>query len=469
VTCDQVDQIRNAARAYESLDVVYNLPPGPNSNSFAEWVLDRAGIPTAGIATPAGALGWGYYINNPGQRSRPAAVTRRVDQMQCQAPVRAARTWRQMITLIRDAETRLIGCGINSVEERLHILRGIYYGTTWSRDYSAERSPVRNFFFQQYTDTSEPSDARSCLPCELFLALSRSQDVQGVDFGHILIALDARRSQTAREQPRMLEGVTGLEASTWGGDLGGAAARVALDRVTNPRKPAVDYFHLSNDYGATSNLEGDVAGYVIAAAAATPGTASAFTLAPGRTIADALEEYFFPPRGTTGGSNSRCRVFLQALGGTFSPSGSLTNQTTLIPSVANRIHNFGCVYMANYLRQRGRLDPVRMETASRHIVGASREVAEIFIDALVYCTSHPGSPIAARGRGPTPSPIGSPSCSVARAGARVIGPAQELLERGRQGAGELLEEGGELLERAGSEAERIRREAERRLRQYIPF
>lgn len=468
VTCPQANAVARAARDYENLDVVYRAPPGPNSNSFGEWVLDRAGVSTSVITPHPGAFGWDYYITHPTERAHPPAVVRRADEMRCTRPIRPARTFRALIALVRDVETRLIACGVTKVEDRVHVLRGIYYGTIWSGDYSVERSPVRNLFFQQYTDSTEPSDPRSCLPCEIFLALLRSQDVseggRQVDVGHLMIALDARRSTAARRHVRLIEGVTGLEAATWAGDLGGAAARVALDRVSRPTTRAMNYFRLSKDYGAPSNLEGDIAGFAVAAGSITTGDAPALSMGAGTTIADALQAYFISSVATPGGWGSRCGLFLRALGAALT-GATITNRAALVSSVAQRIHNFACAYLANFLRQRGWLTSTLLRDATTHLEGASREVAQIFIDSLDACLHHPSAGLVASGSGPAPSPRGSPSCTLIRVGSGIVGGAQPLLEEGERRGGELLERGGRELEEAGRAIEERRRDAERRLRE----
>src|SRR5262249_725906 len=155
--------------------------------------------------------------------------------------------------------------GHTEVEERLHILSSIYYGTERSLDYKVEKSQTRNIAFQGYLARgyTESDDPRSCLGCGLFLSLQRNQDVGGIDMGRMIIGMNARMRFLSREVDYPGHGATGLEITTWVGDLGGAAARLALDRVTNPRASAARYFR-GTGYGAPSNLEGDVAAYVIA-------------------------------------------------------------------------------------------------------------------------------------------------------------------------------------------------------------
>jgi hypothetical protein len=78
--------------------------------------------------------------------------------------------------------------------------------------------------------------------CGLFLSLQQSQDVEGVDMGHILIGLDARMSWSSRVPNIPAHGATGVGITTWVGDLGGATARLAVDRTKNPSSARINIF-----------------------------------------------------------------------------------------------------------------------------------------------------------------------------------------------------------------------------------
>jgi hypothetical protein len=121
--------------------------------------------------------------------------------------------------------------------------------------------------------------------------------------------------------------------------------------------------------------------------------------------------------------------------------GALTNRSTVIASMESQIRDFACWYLVNRLRQTSRLSLTTLEAASTHINGAARETAEVLVDALDYCLSHPGSGIQARGSGPAPNPAGtaSGSCLLAVQGMR----AAEAAERGARE----LERGAEDLYR----------------------
>ena len=423
VTQTQADAVIAAARSYESMDVVYEAPGfGPNSNSFGEWALHEAGISTASITVPSGALGWDWYPDHSAQRNAPPRVARtfRGTTAVCAQPHAKAASFRALVDLIGSAETQMIACGISDAGARLNVLRGIFYGTPWSRDFgSSQQSHIRNQMFNVYSGTTQPRNPIECMDCGTFLSIGESQDVtdratgRHVDVGHLLIGMDARRSWTARTVAQPVGQVTGLEAATWAGDLGGGAARLAMRRLSVSTAPATDFFR-GSDYGGSINLEGDVAGYAAGVGSLTRGTAPPLGIPAGGTIADALDAYFFASStGTPAGWDSRCRTFLTAVGGAFSTAGALTNRADVLAYLTEQIHDFGCWYMVNYQRQNSSMNAATLEAASRHIAGASAEIAEVFLAALERCSATPSLRLTA-GTAPTVSAAGSPTCGLAR-------------------------------------------------------
>jgi hypothetical protein len=77
--------------------------------------------------------------------------------------------------------------------------------------------------------------------------------------------------------------------------------------------------------------------------------------------------------------------------------------------LAGQIADFACWYLANRLLQTGRLTVTLLRDASKHIDGASKEVSETFVDALVECKKHPANKLTAPTRAITPSSPGSVS------------------------------------------------------------
>lgn len=426
----------------------------PGSLGVADAAAEREATEASSVALNAGAtVHQGRAerrLQSPGLRLALQA-REQARESECPTRFRAARSFRDLVTLLRAAEARLDACGHPSIEEHIHILRGIYYGTTWSADYAVEASPVRNLGFQVYTGSSTPADPRACLDCGLFDALRNSQDISDagrrLDVGHTLIGLDARRTAIARGVRIPSQGATGLAISTWVGDLGGGAGMLALSRATNPRRGAVDFFR-GTDFGGSINLEGDVAGYVVASGPGGP-AGDAPTFAPGTNVADALEAYLATGSRTTGW-NVRARAFLEAMGGIVDASNHLTNRAAVIAGLSGQIEGFACWYLVNRLRQQGTLTSARLRAAAAHIHGASGEMAEVFTDALEYAASHPGSAIAARGSGPAPSAPTTASglCQTTLEALEAAGRAGRALEGARERLNRLGEEGEDLYRRA---------------------
>jgi hypothetical protein len=407
-TCAQASAVEAAAREYESRDAIYDpsTVTGPNSNSFVEWVLNRAGISTSTVSVPRGAPGWSYYIGHPAQRVDPPHIMR-TDPGRTRAPAprsfsggscgttyRQARSASDYVALVREATRRLSAAGITSLSDQIKILRGLYYGTPWSRDFGAEHSMSRVAGFQIFTlsGTEYPRDPVSILDCGLYNALQRSQDVTThgvtVDVGHLLIGLDARSATVAGHPvpnaPMVGFGGSGLDVVTWLGDLGGGAASLARDRARSSARRSVSSKFSGVDYGGPSNLEGDIAAYIVGSGGAT--TVVAPVVPPGSGLADILDAYLSP--SVSGGSadwGARARTFLTMFGGTFSGSGTLTNEPAMIDDFADQIESFACAYASQ--RYVGSMTETQLLATCDHIRSSSREVAETFVHALVDAMS----------------------------------------------------------------------------------
>jgi hypothetical protein len=285
------------------------------------------------------------------------------------------------VDLIEKAETDMVSKGIATLDDRLYMLSGIYYATTWSVEYASIHDDDRRHQFERcmrhtYSPTDDP---RSIFRAHLYTSLFRSQDLRDhepVDIGHTLIGLAARLNADARTQimdVAMLMGSpvslgvmstksTGLEIVTWVGDLGGATGRLALDRADAAAKakpgtapmsvPASKYFR-GVDYGGPSNLYGDVYAYAIAPSAS--GTldrpAIGAPLLHPADIADAFRMFFVVgAKGAKPGLKSdACKTFLIALGGTYA-AGTLTNQAAIETMMADKFEAFGNLYIYSYLK-----------------------------------------------------------------------------------------------------------------------
>jgi hypothetical protein len=386
VNCAAVSRVETAAQDYEVKDVEYNPASGPNSNSFPDWVLDQAGIGSALGTPPAGARQWDFYRTHPGSRSSPPTTGRPHPATRSTAAHRygATTTLSGYVALVRAAERELNGCGVSTTEQKLIVLSGLYYGPTWSRDFSKEHSQLRNEGFAEYT-AHRPSlaeDPRACLRDGLYEALQGSQDItvpggRQVDVGHLMIGLNSRTRTTSFATTFLAAGgATGLAAVTWVGDLGGATARLAIDRTTNPRATEAPYF-TGNDYGAPSNLEGDVAASVLDGTSG--GGVTPFSVSAGSSIADEIDRYF---RSTGSSRGDHYRRFLELAGAVFSGT-TLTNRATVEASFAARFENFAPLYVVS------RYAPGQAWSARSQYAPAAAAVAKRFVDWLLARLRHP--------------------------------------------------------------------------------
>lgn len=240
-------------------------------------------------------------------------------------------TKRDYVALVKRAEASLIKAAISDIEKRVHMLAGIYYGSSWSKDFKVESSTARNKLFELFLDKSfnTSDDPRPALGNELFAQLQRGQDAGGVDMGHLLIGLDARMRQASREGTVFGFGASGLELVTWAGDLGAGSARLAFDKAGGAKGNVERYFR-GTDYGADSNLEGDIAAYVVGSLGKKSLDVPVF---PGGTVAGALDEYFLSAKNKEW-SNRKLR-FQEIISGTASASAA---------SFAPKIESFSRAY-----------------------------------------------------------------------------------------------------------------------------
>jgi hypothetical protein len=358
----------------------------------------------------------------------------------CKTSYTKAASFQDLINLVHAAETALAAAGITTPKDQIHAIRGIYYGTLWSLDFSVEKSPTRNECFQRFTRPSEdpaksaPPDIRTALDCGLFDALKDSQDMvdpsgRQVDFGHLIIGLDARAdpafASNIKYPVKALVtsididlGGTGTELVTWLGDLGGGAASLASKRVAVPATSASTVF-TGSDYGGSINLEGDVAGSVVAtggpSAVTQPNIAAA-----GKRLSDVLQDYL-SPAAPSAGWKDRATTFLTMNGGTFDAAGALTNRAALVVKFAPKIQDFACNYLASRVKDKHITLAVAKASAD-HVIPASKEVATAFVDALD--DSHKSGGKIEATRFPSPMPAQPGACTVQinlAAAASVIG------------------------------------------------
>ena len=254
-----------------------------------------------------------------------------------------ANNFNELGMLLREAEF-LLYTNNQPVSERIKTFRGIYYGTKWSYEYKKLGSGIRNVLFDNYLtgNLMGAADPKPMIGDELYLALFNTPEVKDknyiIDIGHLLIGLDARNSIASINLPTPFGG-TGLEFATWLGDLGGGCGKLAKRRVKAPNTPAIKMFR-GSDFGASPNIEGDIAGYLIARDVNSESVTSV-QLADEAFVADAIIRYL-PLKGQYSEEwKNRFIVFVKMLGGKVNSNKEITNLAELSASLSDKILSCG--------------------------------------------------------------------------------------------------------------------------------
>jgi hypothetical protein len=325
------------------------------------------------------------------------------------------RGYKAFIELIKEAEQIFVENAIEATTEHIHILRGLFYGTTWSVDYEDRKSEKRNAAFNIYTYSTEPIDPRPLLGIALFNELRQCAEVHDTstdrfDFGHCIIGLDSRNSFMSRNSAWPGHGGgTGFEVCTWLGDLGGGASMLAMKRAAgDPTHRAIKMFPRSgHSYGSWVNIEGDVAAYLVASAVGGAEGAKTLDLDPDKRLSTVLEEYLLNSNEKNF-KEERAKQMLLALGCEFDENGIITNEKDVRLIVASKIFEFADLYMVQWFYGENKLDIDRALNASKHFLPAAVEVTTIFFQMLKTCMQTPRLPLTPVGIDPDPKPPSKP-------------------------------------------------------------
>jgi hypothetical protein len=229
--------------------------------------------------------------------------------------------------------------------------------------------------------------------------------------------------------------------------MGGGATNLAWKRSASSRAASRNVRTLfrinDSDYGAPINIEGDIAGYCIGAT----NIIAAPNFSPNKKIADLFREFLPVSRSSRSAYAQRCRNFISMLGGSFrgAASNHLINKSALVSILANKIKKFTEVYMLQrYILTQG-IPRDRVKRACTQIPGCAREVATVFVNALVNGVATPRRFV--RGVGPWPTPPAASCSSLALQAASREQEATQAVE--------------DMLEETRREATRFLRELER--------
>jgi len=248
------------------------------------------------------------------------------------------------IALLRCAE-KAMGLG---PREMLTVFRQIYYGKSWSVVPTSKWDNV-------ITCSPAVGDPQPKLGANLFGALQASQEVAGVDAGHVFAGLEAMTCPTP--DVSFFAGIAVVTMSnedfaTWGGDLGAAAAahvacpQLGASAATEDdcgRKAGTLPFSFYYDVSAPpQDLEGDIDPFIMRAnQLGIPCSGSSQkTFTPAKAMSDVFADTYLDPTSSLGKSHSnRYQCMLEILGATLSGK-TVTNRAAIVPPIAARVFSF---------------------------------------------------------------------------------------------------------------------------------
>jgi hypothetical protein len=267
-----------------------------------------------------------------------------------------ASTLSQYVDLMKCAETRLS----SSPRDMLTTFRQLYYG---SQAWSVSSNPV----WDDVVKCPRPvGDPRPALGIPLLDSLQGSQEVSGVDVGHVFVGLESMMCPTPKVTPAQT--VLGMHANinlpnedfaTWAGDLGAAvSAHSACPGLGAAAATSDDCFHLPGSPTLTNylkasapdqDLQGDIDSFVLRAqglGVPCVGSGQKTATLPSGNLSDVFQSYYnnaSSALGTAHASNAHC--FLDAIGATLDPTGkTITNRAVIVGPLQARVAEFAFAF-----------------------------------------------------------------------------------------------------------------------------
>lgn len=260
------------------------------------------------------------------------------------------------VALMECAETKM---GL-SPREMLTLFRQLYYGSqAWSKSINPHWDEV-------VTCPTNVGDPKPKLGQALFDSLRASQEVGGVDVGHVFAGLEAMMCPAPSVVANKWYAPTAVttinmsneEFATWGGDLGAAvAARAACERLGTAAASEEDCgkvvgpqalpFYL-RWHAPDTDLQGDIDPFALRASllgipcGGSAQKTATLWLSPGRKLSDVFSDYYTDGSTSLGkahGNNVRC--FLDVIGAQLDQSGKqIINKSSIVGPIADRVANF---------------------------------------------------------------------------------------------------------------------------------
>jgi hypothetical protein len=261
-------------------------------------------------------------------------------QRQYHPTYQPATTMAEYIQLVRALETSFAG---NPPRDLLAMLRQVYYGRPWSVSTTTQWSDV----LPDSPQTADPRGQLGTGPGSLFNALQQSQEVAGVDIGHVLTGLEAMLNPTASVEieipgPNVTVNMPNTEFATWGGDLGSAAGQAVADAdLGRTVRSDADYYA---ELASSDDMNGNIDAYVIQRIlGGQAGLRQAFpslrgiSLTGGTPLSTVLQRYYAASPG--GPPADRYNTFAMEIGGRVS-NRTIANRSALERPIAERVQSF---------------------------------------------------------------------------------------------------------------------------------
>lgn len=311
-----------------------------------------------------------------------------------QAPIRAA-SISDYLSLVMCVEQRFPGY---SPREMLSLLRQFYYGSApWSNQGPPQWDQIIPCGLRL-------PDPRPVMGNALVQSLRQSQEVEGIDVGHVFTGLEAMvcpaTSVTPRINPPHTPGwfpdvptievrMTNEILATWGGDIGAAAEEQASAAIDNPpASPWSCYFGgpaggscpRGSLQASHADLEGDIDAFAIRAGLAGQSCAQS-ELQPLPALSQPISQILFdhylatPETPAARSGNSR-RCMLRMLGGVFA-GNRLVNRDEVVERISPWVLSFAAAARMGRTR-----NPSLPANEAMLLDSASRDVSGLFVDWL---------------------------------------------------------------------------------------